>query len=53
MRTYEQILRDLDIVERTSPVAQALAREMIELAHQGVRTRNQLTEIVMEELSSG
>ena len=51
--TYEQILRDLDIVERSSPIAQAIARELTELAYQGVRNRTQLTDLVMEELRSG
>jgi hypothetical protein len=50
---YEQILRDLDIVERSSPIAQAIARELTELAYQGVRNRTQLTDLVMEELRSG
>jgi hypothetical protein len=51
--TYEQILRDLDIVERSSPIAQAIARELTELVYQGVRNRTQLTDLVMEELRSG
>ena len=50
---YEQILRDLDIVERSSPIAQAIARELTELVYQGVRNRTQLTDLVMEELRSG
>lgn len=48
---YQQILRDLDL-ERSSSLAQTIAKEIFELAEQGVRTRKQLTEMVMEEFWS-
>jgi hypothetical protein len=46
--TYDQILLDLDI-ERSSPLAQAIAKELIGLSKRGVRTRKELAEVVMEE----
>ena len=49
---YDQILRDLDL-ERSSSLAETIAKEIFELVEQGVRTRKQLTEMVMEEMGGG
>jgi hypothetical protein len=49
---YQEILRDL-AVERSSPVGQVIAKEILDLAKQGVRNRRRLTEIVMQEFNDG
>jgi len=49
---YQEILRDL-AVERSSPVGQVIAKEILNLAKQGVRNRRRLTEILMQEFNDG
>ena len=49
---YDQTLDDLGI-ERSSALAQTIAKEFFNLIKQGVRTRKELAPLVMEELSSG
>jgi hypothetical protein len=48
---YDQTMDDLGI-ERSSALAETIAKEFFELIKQGVRRRKELTEAVMEELGS-
>jgi DNA-binding ferritin-like protein (Dps family) len=47
--TYEQILHDLGLTKRSDLLTRMLAREVIELAEQGVYSGKQLTELVTKE----
>jgi len=47
---YERTLRKLDLVDRTDPITELIARKVIELGQRGVREANQLFELTIKEL---
>jgi hypothetical protein len=47
---YERTLRKLGLVDRNDPIAEIIARKIIELGQRGVRDAKQLTELAIKEL---
>jgi hypothetical protein len=49
---YEQALRSLHLVDRDDPVAEIVARKVIEIAATGVRDPAEISEIAVKQLRS-
>ena len=47
---YEHTLRKLGLVDRSDPLAELIARKVIELGQRGVREATQLSELAIKEL---
>jgi len=47
---YQLTLRKLNLVERSDPITEIVARKIIELRQRGVREPKQLSELTMKEL---
>ena len=47
---YERTLRKLGLVDRGDPIAELVARKIIELGQRGVREAKQLSELAIKEL---
>jgi hypothetical protein len=47
---YESTLRQLKVVDRNDPIAEILAKKIIELGQRGVSQAEQLIELAMKEL---
>lgn len=47
---YEHALQKLGLVDRNDPIAEMLAKKIIELGQRGVRQAEQLIEMAMKEL---
>ena len=47
---YQLTLRKLNLVERSDPITEIVARRIIELRQRGVREPKQLSELTMKEL---
>jgi hypothetical protein len=50
---YERTLQKLGLVDRNDPVAEIIAKKIIELGQRGVRHAEQLIEMAMKELGVG
>jgi len=50
-QAFEEALRCLDVIDRTSPAAETLAKKIIELAKQGERNPTQLRNRAVESVS--
>jgi hypothetical protein len=48
---YERTLRKLSLVDRNDPVAEMVARKIIELGQRGVREAAHLVELAVKELA--
>jgi hypothetical protein len=47
---YESMLRKLNLVDRNDPIAEIIAKKIIELGQRGVSQAEQLIELAMKEL---
>jgi len=47
---YEATLRKLGLVDRNDPIAEIIAKKIIELGQRGVRQAEQLIELAIKEL---
>jgi hypothetical protein len=47
---YEQTLKELDLVERSDPVTQLVAKKILEIGERGVNDADQISEIALKEL---
>jgi len=47
---YERTLRKLSLVDRNDPIAELIAKKVIELGQRGVRDAKQLVELAIKEL---
>ena len=47
---YERTLRKLSLVDRGDPIAELIARKVIELGQRGVRDPKQLSSLAIKEL---
>ena len=47
---YEHTLRKLGLVDRNDPIAEIIAKKIIELGQRGVREAPQLVELAIKEL---
>jgi hypothetical protein len=47
---YERTLRKLSLIDRNDPIAEIIAKKIIELGQRGVRQTEQLIELAMKEL---
>ena len=47
---YERTLRKLGLVDRNDPIAELIAKKVIELGQRGVRDAKQLVELAIKEL---
>jgi hypothetical protein len=48
---YERTLRKLSLVDRNDPIAELIAKKIIELGQRGVRDAKQLVELAIKELA--
>jgi hypothetical protein len=46
---YEQTLRTIGIVDRNDPMAEMIAKKIIEIGQRGVRDPTQLSELTIKE----
>jgi hypothetical protein len=46
---YERTLRQLSLVDRNDPIAELIAKKVIELGQRGVRDAKQLVELAIKE----
>jgi len=49
-KAYEATLRELGLVDRNDPIAEIIARKIIELGQRGVREAEQLVDLTIKEL---
>jgi hypothetical protein len=49
---YERTLKKLGLVDRNDPVAELVAKKIIEIAQRGVRDPRQIAELAMKELGT-
>ncbi|UPK08490.1 hypothetical protein [Bradyrhizobium sp. 170] len=47
---YERTLRKLSLIDRGDPIAELIARKVIELGQRGVRDPKQLSSLAIKEL---
>jgi len=47
---YERTLRKLNLVDRSDPMTEIIAKKIIELGQRGVREATQLSELALKEL---
>jgi hypothetical protein len=47
---YEQTLKKLDLVDRSDPITQIVAKKIIEISQRGVRDPEQLSSLALKEL---
>jgi hypothetical protein len=47
---YELTLKELDLVDRSDPITQIVAKKIIEISQRGVRDPEQLSSLALKEL---
>jgi hypothetical protein len=50
---YERALKGLGLVDRNDPVAELVAKKIIDIAQRGARDPEQIAQLAMKELGTG